>query len=418
MVERFLQFLARRLIRRCNPKIIAITGSVGKSSTRDACASVLALKYRVQKDFDSVFNDSISVPLAILGATHDPKGHLGILLVCLKSIFLYHGIKKYPEFLVLEIRARKPGEIDRTLEILGAIDVAIFTAMPSSPVHSEFFSSAGALYKEKSRLLNYVKKRGLVLLNYDDDRVLRLAESAKKKSLKVKTVGFDNDAMMFAESPILDSDHAFFGDKTVPVGVSFKLHYGDGGQNTIPIRLPKIFSIHHVYPVLFALSLAEEFDINFVDVSKRFLGYAPPRHRMEVIQGVNDSTLVDDSYNASPASVEAALVALTMMKVKGKRIVILGDMLELGDNSEKAHREVGKKAAEVSDNIILFGEKVVNVREGALSEGFDGKRIHHFLSKDDLVDFVTEKLLQGNDLVLIKGSRRLKMEEIVEKLRK
>lgn len=418
MIERFLQLLARRVLDKYKPQIIAITGSVGKSSTKNACAELLSEKKLVHGDIDSIYNDSISLPLVILGMKKDARNTFGILWACIRSIFFYHGFVKYPEVLVLELRARKPGDLKRSLDFLGEIDIGIFTGFPDNPVHSEFYDTASDLFKEKSQMLGYIKKGGVVILNYDDERVMKLAGKAKKQHLKIKTIGFDNDADMYAESPVLDSDHGFFGEKSGPVGVSFKLHYGDSGQNTIPIRLPKIFSIHHVYPVLFGLSLAEEFDVNFVESSQQLLEYTSPPHRMQVVSGIKNSTIIDDTFNSSPASVEAALVSMTMMRVPGKKIVIFGDMLELGKQSKKIHAEIGAKISEVADTVVLYGENVLDVKKGVLDHGFDEQRIFHFKSKKSLIDHVVKRVLHEDDLVLVKGGRLLQMEEIVDQLKK
>lgn len=431
ILQLFLKILASRVVNRYKPVVIGITGSVGKTLTKEAIYAVLSRKFHVRKTEEN-FNNELGVPLTVLGvkpnlstANIHPKnwGRLfKFLRELLPKFWLAFGFIKqgYPEILVLELAAAKPGDIGYLVDIVKP-KIGVVTAVGEMPVHVEFYASPQAVAKEKSRLIEQLPPNGLAVLNYDDQTVLDMKEKTKAK---VVTFGFSKEADVWV------SDVGYFmSDSQAPIvgGLSFKLNHGG---SFVPARLNNMIARHHLYGALAAAAVGLHFGINLITIAESIENIEPPKHRMALKRGIKNSTIVDDTYNASPLSTHAALDALTdlnrAIKIMGhpssdaistgggRRVAVLGDMRELGKYEFEAHRTIGNLAAERCDVLVTVGAAGKIIADSAANQMRTGA-IFSFSTSEEAAPKVQE-IIQEGDIVLVKGSRAMEMEKVVEEI--
>ncbi|MFA6273821.1 MAG: Mur ligase family protein [Candidatus Paceibacterota bacterium] len=388
------------VLKKYKPKVIAITGSVGKTSTKDAVYGVLSKIAHVRKSEKS-YNSQIGLPLTILGCPNGWNNPTAWLKNILKGLWLFIWPHKYPEWLVLEVGVGKPGDMYETAAWLKT-DAVIFTAIGETPVHIEFFNSRDHLIKEKAGLIKTLKKDGLLILNADDKTVLELKTKTKNR---IVTYGFSEDAdVRGSEENILYSD---FG---LPQGIIFRV---DESGNSLPVIIEGVFGRNHVYASLAALALSSGLKFNMLNATNALKNYDVPPGRMRLLNGINDSMIIDDTYNSSPVACESALLTLGGVKNKGRKIAVMGDMLELGRHTQDAHREIGKIASQNIDFLIVVGPRAKAIAEGALESGMKQKNISEFLNSIEVGEFL-KTFIKKDDLILLKGSQGTRMERAVE----
>ncbi len=416
-----LKTLARLTIWRFRPGIVGVTGSVGKTSTKLAIAAVLSSDRSVRWSKANLNND-FGLPLTILGdwdekelalvSRAQPAGErrLDKALFWLRVILIsawrvaFGKRDAYPEILVLEYGADRPGDIKYLLTIARP-NVSVLTAIGDMPVHVEFFAGPAELAREKARLIECLPVAGYAVLNADDRAVMNLRDRTRAH---VTTFGSGKNA---------DVRLSGFESRTLkdgrPEGIAFKLGYGG---SMVPIRIEGSFGKGQAYAAAAAAGVGLVFGMNLVHISEALSGYAPAHSRMELLPGLRGSNVIDDSYNASPLAVEAALEALAALRA-ARRLAVLGDMLELGKYTEPAHRRAGELAARIVDVLIAVGPRAKYIAEGAAQAGFAKKNILIFPDSAAAKDEVA-KLLKKGDLVLVKGSRGMHLEEVVRAIAK
>ncbi|OGI80159.1 hypothetical protein A2W43_01580 [Candidatus Nomurabacteria bacterium RIFCSPHIGHO2_12_40_11] len=389
------------------PKIIAITGSVGKTSTKDAVYAVLSGITYVRKSEKS-YNSEIGLPLTILGVPNGWNNPLIWLKNIFAGLWLFIYPHKYPKMLVLEVGVGKEGDMKKTASWLKT-DVVIITAVGETPVHIEFFNSRKNLIEEKSQLIKTLKKDGLLVLNADDEDVLQMGTNSKHL---VKTYGFKEGANILGSS-----DSIFYDEHGVPKGVIFRV---DEEGRSLPVTIEGVFGRNHVYATLGALALSSGLKFNMLDAVNALKNYDIPPGRMRLLEGINDSLIIDDSYNSSPFACESALRTLGEVKNLGRKIAVLGDMLELGKHTQEAHKNIGRIAKEYTDVLIVVGPRAQDIKDGALEvypssggRGINPANIFEFLDSYHAAEFI-KTFVQKGDLVLVKGSQGMRMERIVE----
>ncbi len=360
-----LQDLARTYLKKYPVTVVAITGSNGKTSTKDMVIQVLRTKYSVHGT-ENNFNNEIGVPLTVL------------------------GLNEEHQILVAEMGMRGLGQIKQLTEICPP-DYGVITNI--GPVHLELLGSMGNVAQAKGELLAAMDTEGIAILNGDDPSVRGQARSFKGK-LFYYGLDVANDLVARGILPSLEGHPSF----------SVELE----GEEEIQVQL-EIPGIHNVWNACAALAVGLHFDIPLIDGAKSLEKISLSSMRLEVQRNSDGVIIIDDSYNASPNSTKAALDTITHMYCSGRRVIILGDMLELGDIAEEAHREIGECAGESSDDLIFIGEYANLMREGA------GKG-EIFSSVDEFLQAKYE--FSEGDLVLVKASRGLHFERIVEHLMK
>lgn len=404
-LQKILKIISKLILSRHKPTIIGITGSMGKTSTVQAVYQVLVSKFRVRKTIGN-YNNELGVPLTIIGQKSAGKSILGWLEIFIKG-FLQIFKSKYPEILILEMGIDKPGDLDYLLNLVKP-NISILTAIGKIPVHIEFFKNPEELAKEKIKIIKCLNSNNTAILNFDD---LKVRSAKKETQAKIITFGFNKGSEIFADNLILNSPE--LGPIDQPQGYSFKLHY-QGKE--IPIRLPYVFGKHQIYAVLAAVACGLALDMNLVEISQSLTNYKPPNGRMNLIPGIKYTYLIDDTYNSSPDASIAALNVLKQLQVPGKKIAVLGDMLELGAMTEQAHKDIGKIAAQTTDIIVAVGKASKYTASEAIEFGFPQDKVFQFQESSKAGLFIQNKILSQGDLVLIKGSQGIRMEKITKEL--
>jgi UDP-N-acetylmuramoyl-tripeptide--D-alanyl-D-alanine ligase len=362
-----LQDMAAYHRRQFDVRVIGITGSIGKTMTKEAVHSVLSKTYVALKSEDS-YNNEIGLPLTLL------------------------NLEERHERVVLELGMYAQGEIAQ-LAGIALPHVGVVTNVTHS--HLERLGSLDRIAQAKAELVEALPPDGTAILNGDDPRVKAMAE---KTAARVLYYGLSPDCDLRAshiESRGLE-------------GVRFRMHYG---RETLHVKIP-LLGRHSVHTALAAAAVGVEEDqpwgqivagLRDIDVQLRLI--ATP--------GVKGSTLIDDSYNASPASSLAALNLLA--ELKGRKIAVLGDMLELGSYENEGHRKVGRRVAEVADLLVAVGDRGAVIGQEALAVGMAEGDVLFAEDNDQVVQLLLDLVTSG-DLVLIKGSRAMHMEDIVVQL--
>ena len=407
---------ARLVLWRYKPHIIAITGSVGKTTTKDAIYAALSNELYVRRSEKS-FNSELGVPLTILGLENAWRNPLLWAVNLLRGVLLVARKTQYPTWLVLEVGADRPGDIRRIASWLRP-DIAVITGVPEIPVHVEFFRTPLELAHEKRALAEYVKQGGKLVLNGDDSRMLALC--AEYKAMTV-SYGFGNWNHCYA------TRQGIVYEKRRPIGLRFRLNNRglpaatSAAQtgSSLPVSIFGSLGRARTYAALAAFAVAEAVGVDNVSVARSLAAWTPPPGRMRILRGVNNSTIIDDTYNSSPAAALSALDTLKEIKVQpgGQRIAVLGDMLELGRYTTEAHRNVGARAALCADQLITVGFRARATGEAALDAGMLDTNVREYEQNESRrAGQELAKELREGDIVLVKGSQSMRMERTVEEL--
>lgn len=396
-----LKILAGAILKKYHPKIIGVTGSMGKTSTKEAIFAVLSSRFNIGRNTKN-YNNEIGVPLTILGAESGGRSPFAWLAVFWRGIKMIFGKVNYPEVLILEMGADKPGDIKYLMSFVD-IDIGLITGIGEIPVHVEFFESPAQVAREKFRLIEFLKNNDFAILNFDDERVKNL--SAKTKA-KVFGYGFDEAAAIKAVDFQLN-----IGFDVAAAGLSFKIEAG--GKKTL-INCEGVFSRHQVYPMLAGAAVGLAMGLDLSEIVSGLKNYQSPPGRLNLLEGIKKSWILDDTYNASPSSTLAALEALSQFEGR-RKIAVLGDMLELGRFTEEAHRKIGQKAARIVDLFFAVGERMKFAVDEAQKNGLPAKSIFHFDVSEE-AGLPLQNLMQKGDMILIKGSQSMRMEKIVEEI--
>jgi UDP-N-acetylmuramyl pentapeptide synthase len=412
ILQGILYILSRATLRRYHPTVIAITGNVGKTSAREATYAVLKHRFSVRTGIFN-YNNEIGVPLTILNLPHYSKNIFGWIagfVRALKNIIIFD--KTYPKFLLLEMGADRPGDI-AYLASLTSPFIGVITAIGEIPVHVEFFSGPKALADEKSNLIKVLPFNGYAIVNADDEALL---DAGEKTAAHFLTFGFDEHASGRISNLELTSAYDSSLQREVPNGIRFTFSH-EGIE--FPLALTGAFGKPQAYAAAVAAMIGLKLHMQPLEIQKALEWYIPSPGRLRLIRSIKNSFVLDDTYNSSPAALHAALE--TLRDLPGKRkIAVIGDMLELGDYSEAAHRIAGDQAAECADLLITVGPRAKFIAEEAKG-GLENKKA---LNADQVFSFDTaleagralDPLIQPGDLILVKGSQGMRMERVVEEV--
>ncbi len=464
---------SRLILNKYRPFIVAVTGSVGKTSTKDAIYDVLkgdgvceGQKICFVRKSQKSLNSDIGLPLTVIGvpnAWHSFGGWLDNLSAGARLIFKR---SEYPDCLVLEVGADHPGDIRKIARWLRP-DIAVIAKISRTPVHVEFFKSPEAVFEEKASLAEAVKPGGTLILFADDEKVANLAERVKSRNVSVISFGLNEKAdvkaedikVLYDEPPVkewkvesaggLSTNEFKFAPKTVsaPIGMSFKLiidcnaqirsgsndsakdqpqpiavqlqPIADQSQSAVVqsqlVSVKGILGKTYLYPLLAAAAVGKARSIALQSIAHSLSAYDAPKGRMRIIQGINGSTLIDDAYNSSPDAASAALEALKGLECAGAKIALLGDMMELGKYSAEEHRRIGREAAGVVDRLITVGQRSRLTVEESLKSGMSADVVRGFGSAAEAARFIVP-LVKTGDIILVKGSQSMRMERVTAAL--
>jgi UDP-N-acetylmuramoyl-tripeptide--D-alanyl-D-alanine ligase len=364
-----LQKIAQDWREKFDLRVIGITGSVGKSTTKELTASVLETSYRTLKNPGNL-NNEIGLPLSLLRLT---EAH---------------------QCAVLEMGFYVPGEIALLCRIARP-QVGVITNV--SEVHMERAGSMEAIVAGKAELVENLPPapEGVAILNYDEPLV---REMAANTSARVLYYGLSPEADLWA------SDIEGLGLE----GVRFVMHYQD---ELVHVRVP-LLGRHSVHTALRATAVGLVEGLGWQDIVEG-LQDTRMQLRLVAVRGPSGSLILDDTYNAAPPSVIAALNLLA--ELDGRRVAVLGDMLELGEFEEKGHRMVGARAAQVADEIITVGERARWIADEALQSGMQTSRVFTLEDSQAAIHHLQNQVGKG-DVILVKGSRGMQMDLIVTAL--
>jgi UDP-N-acetylmuramyl pentapeptide synthase len=409
IIQNQLKKLAAKIVLVNNPKVVAITGSVGKTSTRNAIAALLGDDYHVRVNRKN-YNNEFGVPLTIIGMDSPEGSALGWLQVLWKA----WGMSRqkdasYPNMLVLEYGADKPGDIEYLCEI-AAPDVAVLTAI--SPVHLENFASIEDLVSEKGSIFDKLKEGGLAIVNADDEVVAEF----KGRLSNAISYGFSAQADVCAENPeqgVLE-DFSFEPDETFSQVSATVRAQGEEEVFMLVNRLGKV----PILTVLAAVAVGRHFGLSLAEMKAKTTKIQVEPGRLRPLPGIKGCLLLDDSYNAAPASMRSALSVLAeFVPAEGaRRIAVLGAMAELGPQTEAAHRMIGYRAAEgYVEMLVCVGEPALEIKSAAIEAGMDENQIQYFTNSKEAGRFLDREVKRG-DIVLVKGSQSSRMEFVVKDL--
>lgn len=414
IVITILTWESRFILHKFKPKIVGVTGSVGKTSTKDTIYTVLKESFSVRKSEKS-YNSEFGVPLTIIGCASAWNNLIGWIKNILTGLYIIMFERDYPKWLVLEIGADRPGDIRKVVKWI-KFDVAVVTRLPDIPVHVEFFPNKEAVIAEKKYLPKSIGRGGVVILNIDDSNIVEI-----KRELEERPVINQPKIITFtlkegAEADLKASNiHITYTEKNgcrLPDGITFKLDYAG---NSVPVKMRGALGHHQIYHALAALATGLSQNVNMVSMIEALASHEAPPGRLRVIEGIKNSVILDDTYNSSPAAVEAALETLKEVEVCGRRIAVLGDMLELGGYTIDVHKQAGAFAAEICDILITVGLRAKFFAEGALENGMGKDKIFMFDDAES-AKMKVQELIKSGDTILVKGSQLMRMEKIVEEI--
>ncbi len=364
-----LQEIARFWRNKRDLRVVGITGSVGKSTTKELVAQALGQRYRTLKNYGNL-NNEIGLPLTLLHLTEEH------------------------ERAVLEMGFYVPGEIEFLCDIAKP-QVGVITNIGT--VHAERAGSQEAIARGKAELVEALPPapEGVAILNYDD---LWVREMAKKTKARIFFYGLTSESDLWA-------DHI---EGLGLDGIRFRLHYRN---ESIHVHLPLI-GRHSVHTALRATAVALTEGLTWQEIID---GLRDGRAQLRLVAARSKcgALILDDTYNASPASTLAALTLL--QELEGRKIAALGDMLELGKYEEQGHEMVGLRAASIADVLLTLGERAHIIARAARQAGMNPKSIIEFDDTDDVIGWLDQNLTK-NDSLLLKGSRGLHMDRIVAAL--
>lgn len=352
-------------------RVVGITGSVGKTTTKELTAAVLARRFVTIKS-EASYNNEIGLPLTLLRLT---SRH---------------------ERAVLEMGMYDVGEI-ADLARIGQPQVGVVTIV--RPVHMERAGTFERIIAAKTELIEALPPapEGTAILNYDDENVRAMATATDARIL---TYGLSPQAHLWADRI----------EGLGLNGIRFRLHYGD---DTIYVKLP-LLGQHSVHTALRATAVGLTEGLSWEEIVRGLREVQPSAQlRLFAVEGPRGSTILDDTYNASPASTIAALNLLN--ELGGRKLAVLGDMLELGAYTQEGHEKVGMRALEVADILVTVGGLGRIIGETAVRWGMPPENVHILDSNQGAIDLL-ETVVSKGDVILVKGSRGVRMEEIVHGL--
>lgn len=350
---------------------VAVTGSSGKTTTKDMIASVLSEKYNVLKT-EGNFNNAIGLPLTLL------------------------RLKNSHEIAVLEMGMSGLGEISLLSDMVRQ-QVGVISNVGTA--HIEMLGSRENILKAKLEIFSYFDRNCTAVINGDNDML----------------EGFNTEEYDVIKYGLRGSNdyHAYDIKERGEEGIDFSVDL-DGVKSYFTVMLP---GMHNVYNALSAIAVARLFGMKAEEIRRGLISFKPSKNRMDIVKLESGIKLVNDAYNANPESMKAAIDVLKSIKSGGRSICILGDMLELGAASHEEHYKIGSYAASAgTDILIAAGSFSGDMKRGAYDAGLDSSCIYAFSRTEEALAGLAE-IVRPGDVILIKGSRRMKMETIVDFLR-
>lgn len=365
-----LHKLAKHYKSKFDIPFVAITGSSGKTTTKDMIASVLSEKYNVLKT-EGNFNNAIGLPITLF------------------------RLEKKHEICVVEMGMSSLGEIEALAEIVRP-NVGVITNVGTA--HIEKLQSRENILKAKTEMFTYFNSSNTAIINGDNDMLQKL----DNKAYKIISYGLESNNQCKAENVIEKGE----------AGIDFDMVY-QGLREFYQVPMP---GIHNVYNALSAICVAKIYGLDKNQINAGLAKFKPSKMRMEIFQGILNTKVINDVYNANPDSMMAAINVLASMEAAGRKICILGDMFELGEFAEAEHRKIGRFAMEKGIDLLLAVGKMASETIKGASMAGTNQQLYCFDSNEEVINNL-KAIIKQQDMILIKGSRGMNMENIVESLR-
>lgn len=389
-----LIWLARIRLKRLRLFVVGVTGSIGKTSTKDAIYTVLKERYQVYRSKKS-YNTEFGLPLAILEQDSGFSSATKWFKTLAGAAWNAFIGGRHMQMLVLEMGVDKPGDMDQLLKLVHP-QVGVMTNI--KPVHlaEDQFKDLDDIFAEKRKLVDRLPEKGIAVLNADDGHIVGLKDHLQCRTL---WYGFAE----WADVRVHNVEHSIEG-----------LHFTVAYKDQVVQAQVALLGAFQVYVVLPAIAVALTQGFNLEEAVTMLKEYRLPPGRMNPIPGVKESLIIDSSYNASPEAVKQALDLLT--ESPGRKIAVLGNMNELGDITEKKHREMGQYVVGKADVLVTVGDSARWIAEEARKNGFAEDAVIHFDDALKAAEFM-QKIIQKHDTILVKGSQnRVRLERLVKKL--
>jgi len=398
IIQRLLYFFSKMILKKYHPDIIGLTGSVGKTSAREAVYTVLKNKYSTRTNLKN-YNTEFGVPLTIINSKSGGRNPFKWLAIFLKAFFLIlFKTKKYPDILVLEMAADHPGDIEYLVKLTKP-HVGIITAI--GPSHLEFFNTIEEVIKEKENIIRFLKPEDWAILNNDDNLIMGMK---KNTPAQVFTFGLTSEANIRAEKIEFEKDGS---------GIMAEIIFG---QERNFASFKNVLSLSQLNSFLIGIAVGKKYGLQLSEAVDSLRDFKFPLGRLNLIKGIKNTLLIDDTYNSSPKAVKVALEVLSRLSCTGRRWAVLGDMLELGSFTESAHEEVGEWVKQYKvDLLITVGEKSKDTAKIAEINGLPKEKVLSFNNSVEAGKFIQNEIAAG-DVILVKGSQGMRMEKIVKEL--
>jgi UDP-N-acetylmuramoyl-tripeptide--D-alanyl-D-alanine ligase len=414
ILERFLRFFARAVLKKYKPKIVAITGSAGKSTTKELIYLILKTRYTVFRSYASL-NNEIGVPLTVFLIDWRPGNSLkNWLKVFLRASKLILINQPYPEILVIETGVECPGDMDYLLTFIKPY-IGVFTVVGDKPAHLQFFNSVEEVIKEKGKLIETLPKDGLAVLNRDDQRIFSFKEKIKAKAVgfskivnadcQIKSVSLENGLKI--ELVLQNHNLTIFLPHSINESVALNLAASLLVGSFLEISIEQMKAAVEKFEDLpgrmkyFKISLSQSLS------SPREVRISP-----HLSSPPESAYIIDDSYNASPVSYKKLIETVT--KLQGRKLGVLADVLEADSMAKEIHQEIALLADGVFSHIALIGSRMKLFalpvfKQSAVSvfEPYDVEAVYLFLE---------ENIMPG-DTIIFKGARAFHLEKIIEKFK-
>ncbi|MFA6528120.1 MAG: UDP-N-acetylmuramoyl-tripeptide--D-alanyl-D-alanine ligase [Candidatus Gracilibacteria bacterium] len=395
----YLTVLVKHRLKKLKVDIIGVTGSVGKTSTKDAIYCVLARRNSVLRNQKS-YNTDFGILLALLeqeSGFSSPYLWIEVLIKAFKVAFW--GKKDYSK-IVMEMGVDKPGDMDVLLKIIKP-SIGVLTAIKPIHLAEGQFANLEAILAEKSKMVRRMGKNEWAILNIDDHY---LSIFVSELDANIITYGVSEKANIRA-SNVESSEE----------GLKFNLSFDD---KNFQVHLPNLIGKHHVYVVLPAIAIGFLSGLKWETIKAGLDDFKLPPGRLNLIPGINKSTIMDGSYNASPETMLASIEVLKEMRPKGigKRIAVLGNMNELGDLTDSEHRRIGMLIPKSAEMLVTVGESAKLYAEEAVKGGMEKGSVFSFDDSKVAGEFLKGKIKIG-DIVLVKGSQnKVRLERLVKEI--
>jgi UDP-N-acetylmuramoyl-tripeptide--D-alanyl-D-alanine ligase len=388
------------MVTRFRPKIIAITGSVGKTTTKHAIAHVLKRRFSVLQTFGN-YNTEFGLPLSILELKAPSNKSIASWWNLIISAFKKaYSATEYYEVLVLEMGADKPGDIALLMNIVEP-DISVVTNVGT--VHLQNYRTQDELAYEKATILRMAPLNTIGFVNYDNNYTRNMQDIAESPE-SIKSFGLSHHADIYAKDIKMDL-----------LGLKSTICYG---AKSFELHCPHILGKHNIYSLLVACGVALEMNMEHKEIMTSLRTFQLPNRRMSLVVGKKNTRIIDSTYNAEPQSMKAALETLRDMPFQSRKIAVIGDMLELGNGERILHEEIGQFAHTCKFDLVCFvGPRMKWAFDQCNAKTNEFRRSTMYYEDSTIAAHDLIKKIKPEDIILIKGSNSMDMIRIVDELR-